>query len=201
MAPWGDPGRRLFFEDAVTLDDLKANKPLLAVLALLLVVLAAWGSRETTHKKERTEAEQRVASLTEQVTKAEKARTESEQRHRSEINAWKKRVVVVNADGSRTETEEETSQAVQETEQRLRTEYESTLATARTETEKLTKRIQELETTTVKSAPRWLALVENEPLAGTWHAGAGINLGPVSIYGSNPVLPELRPRVGLALRF
>jgi hypothetical protein len=93
-----------------------------------------------------------------------------------------------------------TSQTLEESLTTMRQNYEQKIQQTQAKVTELEERIKQSETETIKSAPMWNAVVEAD-LNQSYAAGAGVNLGPLSVSVINPLALEFRPRAALMLRF
>lgn len=172
---------------------MKARWPVIALGVLLLAVLAAWGSRERTWSKQ-------VDSLTIEI----KTVTSESETLRSQVTQLRK-------DSETAETIEPVllpnGQVAYITHRTSKT-VEMAMSQSNEQIKDLTKQIDDLkaksttkETETVKSAPMWNVVVGWEPTTATYYAGAGVNLGPLSLDLDNPLSLQLRPRLTGMIRF
>ncbi len=169
------------------------RKGLIALAVLALAALASWGAREHTWSK-------RVETLTAQYktvdAQSEAYRAQSEALQK-ESDTAEDVVPVQLPNGTVAYATHRTSRTV-----------ETALRQASETIASLTKQVEELKThtvvkevETVRSAPRWNAVVGWEPLQATYYAGAGVNFGPLSLDVDNPVSLNLRPRLTGMIRF
>lgn len=169
---------------------LKDRWPLLLVL---LACLAAWGSRERTWT-------QHIETLTTEnknlTTSLSRVKMERDEFKRSSETAEDVEPVLL-PDGTVAYATHRTSRTV-----------ETAMHESQDQIEKLTKELSELKsksvsttTETVKSAPMWNAVVGWDPLNAAYYAGAGVNLGPLSLDLDNPVALDFRPRLTGMIRF
>lgn len=167
-----------------------------SIAALILAVLAAWGSRERSWSKQVDEMKNEKIKLTEslaiQRTQNEQLRKDTET---SEVT--EPMVVKVNGKDQVVMVTRKTSKTV-ETAIKQATEQVAILKDQITD---LQVKLSSKEKEVIKSSPLWNIAAGWEPLAGGYYLGAGMNLGPISMIVDNPVSMELKPKLTAMIRF
>jgi type II secretory pathway pseudopilin PulG len=169
------------------------NRYAIIVGALLLAILAAWGSRERKWQKEveQLTSQKQVISdqLAIQKTENSSLRKESETQETIEPVLVGGQVAYVTKRTSRT-IETAMKQATEQ------------IARLNSQITDLQVKLSSKESETVKSAPFWNVTGGWHAISGSYTVGAGVNLGPISLTLENPVLPlALEPGVRVMLRF
>ncbi len=158
---------------------------------LVLAVLALTGSREHFHS---IEIKKLTSERDELVKQEQIARAQSESLQKQlKIKRTSKPVLIGNQVAY--ETTEEIDQA--ETQLKQASEQISTLTSEKKE---LQIQLASKELIISKPAPKWNVMASWEPTTGTFYAGAGINVGPLSITVDNPFALEFKPRLSLMAR-
>jgi hypothetical protein len=153
-----------------------------------------------------TTAEAKISELQE-THKRELAKAYERGRKRSE-----RRLPDGTVEITEEEIERSTESAREEARRELREHYEAEVKRAADVIYDLRAQVRQLETETVKAAPRWAAALGWDPLAngelGRWRVGLGINLGPLTGLATaapaalaTGALTDTRPQLEAILRF
>lgn len=167
------------------------------LIALTLAALAAWGSRERTWSKTTEQYQTEQTRLTKSLAQL-KTENESLQRSTEEVVET---VPIQMPNGQIAYITRKSSKTF-EAAMRSSTERLNSLTTQVTD---LKVKLSLKETETTKSAPRWYAGLDWQPLQGQSLAAfspqLGINIGTLTIYAAHPLALEFAPHVGVGLRF
>lgn len=171
-----------------------------SLIALALAVLAAWGSREHTWTKTTEQYQTEQTRLTKSLAQL-RTENESLQRSTEEVETTEPMVIKVNGKDQVVMVTRKTSKTI-ETAMRTATEQLNSLTTQVTD---LKVKLSLKETEVTKSAPRWYAGLDWQPLQGqgpsAFSPQLGINIGTLTIYAAHPLALEFAPHVGVGLRF
>lgn len=188
---------------------MKLEKKHYIMAALVLGVLATWGSRERSWSKQveaLTLSESRATAVA--TTATAKVQSLELQLHTEVAKAYERgrrtsKETLPNGTVRETTEDFERSSELAKAELAIKQldSYKSELATAQTAVTSLSHRVNELEVEVVKSAPMWNVVAGWEVLGGGYYAGGGMNLGALSVSVENPVSLVLEPRLTGMLRF
>lgn len=174
------------------------------VIVLLLACLTTWGSRERSWSKRTEEQTQQIQTLNADKQTLATQKSTLEQEMKSDEETTEEVVPVQMPNGQIAYITRKTSKTVQEAIQRATSE-------SQTRIDELTRQVTELKQTkktdeheTVKTAPRWYAGADWQPLKTdslNIIPHLGINLGSLTIYAGHPVGLDFEPHIGAGLRF
>lgn len=184
--------------------DTWQGKALIGLAVLLLGVLSAFASRESSHKAERESWSKQRSEMERSINESSQERLTLTSQLKKSLSMKKRTVPVMLPNGTIAYVTEESSESVEEAVSSLRHEMDTKLAESQRQLTELESKLKEKQEDTTRSAPRWAALAEWEPLGSSPASvslGAGMNLGSFTLGVLNPLTLEFRPRAHLALRF
>jgi len=181
---------------------MNLDKKTYALVIAVIGMLTTWGAREKNWSKRTEESLRMISTLESDKKTLLDQKTELESQIKSDSETSEEVVPVQMPNGSIAYITRKTSKTVQEAISKATSE-------SRTQIAELTHQISELTTTKssdeklqIKSAPRWNVVADVDLLTATsWSAGAGMNLGSLSLSVLNPVALTFAPRAMLAIRF
>lgn len=181
------------------------NKPLLIAAALLLAVLATWGSRERTWTKTTEATTKTIETLTTEKKTAVDAKTALETQMKSDSEETEELIPMQFPDGTVAMITRRSKRTLQEAITKATTESSTRIAELEHRVAELTSTSKTAETETTKNAPRWAAQIEipilNSGDITAYRAGAGFNLGALTVGVLNPTAAIFQPYLTTQLRF
>lgn len=175
-----------------------------SVIALLLAVLATWGSRERTWTKTTEATSKTIEKLTVEKQTAIDAKTSAETQAKSDAETTEEVVPVQMPNGQIAYITKKTSRTVQEAITKATTESSTRIAELERRLTEATSTSKTAETETTKNAPRWAAKLETPILRyddiSAYRLGAGMNFGGLTIGVINPTT-TIFPMLTTDIRF
>lgn len=176
-----------------------------ALAAALLACLTTWGARERSWTKTTEATTKTIERLTVEKTTAVDARTALEAESKSEAEETEEVVPVQMPNGQIAYITRKTSRTVQEAITKATSESSTRIAELERKLTEATSTSKTAETETIKNAPRWAAQIEvpilNSGDITAYRAGAGFNLGALTVGVLNPTALIFQPYLTTQLRF
>lgn len=181
------------------------DKKTVALIVAIFGVLASWGARERTWTKTSETTSKTIEALQTEKATLTQAKTALETQLKSASEETEELTPMQFPDGTVAMITRRSKRTVQEAITKATSESLTKIAELERRLTEATSTSKTAEAETVKSAPRWAAMIEAPVLnysdITAYRAGLGLNFGALTVAVTNPTALILQPYLSTAIRF